>query len=82
MVAYHKHPNFRFLRHLGIPLFGLAANLVCMGFYLIGPFMGFGTKAEPYVALGVAAVWGIYGAIYFTVASKKKGKTTLVTARA
>ena len=82
MVAYHRHPNFRFLRHMGIPMFGLLANLVCMGFYLIGPFMGFGTKAEPYVALGVAAVWGIYGAIYFTVAGKKKGKTTLVTARA
>jgi len=82
MVAYHRHPNFRFLRHLGIPMFGLLANLVCMGFYLIGPFMGYGTKAEPYVALGVAAVWAIYGAIYFTVAGKKKGKTTLVTARA
>jgi len=81
MVAYHKHPNFRFLRHMGIPMFGLLANLICMGFYLVGPFMGFGTKAEPYVALGVAAVWGIYGAIYFTVASKKKGKTTLVAAR-
>ena len=82
MVAYHKHPNFRFVKHMGIPLFGLLANLICMGFYLVGPFMGFGTKAEPYVALGVAAVWGIYGAIYFTIASKKKGKTTLVTARA
>ncbi len=82
MVAYHKHPNFKFLRHMGIPLFGLLANAVCMGFYLVGPFMGFGTKAEPYVALGVAAVWGIYGAIYFTVVGKKKGKTTLVTARA
>jgi basic amino acid/polyamine antiporter, APA family len=82
MVAYHKHPNFRFIRHMGIPVFGLLANLVCMGFYLVGPFMGFGTKAEPYVALGVAAVWGIYGAIYFTIASKKKGKTTLVTVRA
>jgi amino acid transporter len=82
MVAYHKHPNFRFIRHMGIPMFGLLANLICMGFYLVGPFMGFGTKAEPYVALGVAAVWGIYGAIYFTIASKKKGKTTLVTVRA
>ena len=82
MVAYHKHPNFKFLRHMGIPLFGLLANTVCMGFYLVGPFMGFGTKAEPYVALGVAAVWGIYGAIYFTVAGKRKGKTTLITARA
>jgi len=36
---------------------------------------------EPYLALGIAAVWAIYGGIYFTTASKKKGKTTLVTAR-
>jgi len=82
MVAYHKHPNFSFLKHMGIPMFGLLANLTCMGFYLVGPFMGYGTKAEPYTALGVAAVWGIYGAIYFTMSSKKRGKTTLVTMRA
>jgi len=82
MVAYHKHPNFSFLKHMGIPMFGLLANLTCMGFYLVGPFMGYGTKAEPYTALGVAAVWAIYGGIYFTIASKKKGKTTLVTSRA
>ena len=82
MVAYHKHPNFSFLKHWLIPAFGVVANLVCMSFYLIGPFMGYGTKMEPYGALGIAAIWAIYGAIYFTMASKKKGKTTLVTSRA
>ena len=81
MVAYHNHPNFKFVRHLGIPLFGLLANLVCMLFYLVGPFMGYGTKAEPFIALGVAAVWGIYGGIYFSMNSKRTGRTTLVTAR-
>jgi hypothetical protein len=53
-----------------------------MSFYLIGPFMGYGTKMEPYLALGIAAVWAIYGAIYFAVSSKRSGKTTLVTSRA
>jgi len=81
MVAYHKHPSFSFLRHWLIPAFGVVANLVCMSFYLIGPFMGFGTKMEPYLALGIAAVWAIYGGIYFVMNSKKQGKTTLVTAR-
>jgi basic amino acid/polyamine antiporter, APA family len=81
VVAYNKHPNFSFIKHLAIPIFGLLANLTCMGFYLVGPFMGYGTKAEPYVALGVAAVWGIYGAIYFVISSKRTGRTTLVTAR-
>ena len=82
MVAYHKHPNFNFIKHWAVPGFGLLANLICMGAYLVLPFMGYGTKMEPFSALGIAAVWAIYGAIYFTMASKKKGKTTLVTSRA
>ena len=82
LVAYHKHPNFNFIKHWAIPVFGLLANLICMLFYLVGPFMGYGTKAEPFTALGVAGAWGIYGAIYFVMSSKKKGRTTLVTSRA
>jgi basic amino acid/polyamine antiporter, APA family len=81
MVAFHNHKMYSPLKHLFIPLFGLVANLACMAFYLIGPFMGYGTKMEPLFALGIAAVWGIYGGIYFMSSSKKKGRTTLVTAR-
>ena len=44
MVAYHGHADFSFVRHMVIPIFGLLANLACMAFYLIGPFMGYGTK--------------------------------------
>jgi hypothetical protein len=58
------------------------ANLICMAFYLIGPFMGYGTKMEPFTALGIAAVWAIYGGIYFVRSSKQKGRTTFVTSRA
>ena len=78
LVGYHNHPNFSPIKHLIIPVFGLVANLACMAFYLIGPFMGFGTKLEPFCALGIAAVWGIYGGIYFVSSSKKSGRTTLV----
>jgi len=78
IVCYHKHPKFKFVRHLLIPVFGLLANLACMAFYLIGPFMGYGTKMEPLIALGVALVWGIYGGVYFIRASKATGRTTLV----
>jgi amino acid transporter len=81
LVAYHGHPQFSALKHLIIPIFGLLANLACMAFYLIGPFMGYGTKMEPLLALGVAAVWGIYGGIYFVKSSNSKGRTTLVTRR-
>jgi basic amino acid/polyamine antiporter, APA family len=81
IVCYHNHPKFKFVRHLAIPVFGLLANLACMAFYVIGPFMGFGTKMEPLLALGVALVWAIYGGIFFMGISKKHGKTTLVTSR-
>ena len=82
IVAYQNHPNYSALRHMIIPIFGLIANLVCMAFYLIGPFMGYGTKLEPLTALGIAAIWAIYGGIYFSVSSKKSGRTTLVGSRA
>jgi amino acid transporter len=82
MVAFHNHALYNPVKHLFIPMFGLLANLGCMAFYLIGPFMGYGTKMEPLLALGIAAVWGIYGGIYFMASSKKKGRTTLVTGRA
>jgi amino acid transporter len=81
MVAFQKHPKYSLLRHFLIPLFGLAANLVCMAFYLIGPFMGYGTKMEPLLALGIAAVWAIYGGIYFLRSTKASGRTTLLGER-
>lgn len=82
LVCFHKHPKFSFVRHMIIPVFGLLANLACMAFYVIGPFMGYGTKMEPLLALGIALVWGIYGGIYFLRSSKATGRTTLVQSRA
>jgi APA family basic amino acid/polyamine antiporter len=81
IVAYHKHPKFSALRHFLIPVFGVVANLACMAAYLVGPFLGIGTKMEPLLALGIAAVWAIYGGIYFITSSKATGRTTLVTSR-
>ncbi len=81
MVAYHRHPKYSPLRHLFVPIFGLVANLGCMAFYLLGPFMGYGTKMEPLLALGVALVWALYGGIYFIRSSKARGRTTLIAER-
>jgi amino acid transporter len=82
LVCFHNHPKFKFVKHALIPGFGLVANIACMAFYLIGPFMGYGTKMEPLLALGFALVWAIYGGIYFARSSKKQGRTTLVEAQA
>ena len=81
IIAFHNRPDYSFVRHTLIPGFGLLANIVCMAFYLISPVFGLGTFKEPLLALGIAAVWGIYGAIYFLRSSKAKGKEILLTAK-
>jgi hypothetical protein len=43
--------------------------------------MGYGTKMEPLLALGIAAVWAIYGGIYFVRSSKSQGRATLIEAQ-
>ncbi len=81
IVAYSGRPDYNVVRHLLIPGFGLLANLVLMGFYVAGPVFGLGTFKEPLLALGISAVWGIYGAIYFLRSSKAKGKEILLTTK-
>jgi APA family basic amino acid/polyamine antiporter len=81
MVAFHEHHMHGFIKHKLIPLFGLLANLLCMIFYLVGPFFVAGMSVkEPYVALGVAFVWGIIGLIFFVSRSKKLGRTVMISA--
>ena len=82
IVGFHRHPRFNLIKHVVIPVFGLLANVACMLFYIVGPFMGYGTKMEPLLALGIALVWALYGGIYFVRASKTTGRTTLVASRA
>jgi amino acid transporter len=81
IVAFWKRPDFNVVLHLLIPGFGLFANLVLMAFYVISPVFGLGTFKEPLLALGISAVWGIYGAIYFLRSSKAKGKAVLLESR-
>jgi len=79
IVAFREHHSFSGFKHMFVPIFGLVANLLCMLFYLIGPFTVSGMSwKEPYIALGVCAAWGIYGAVYFMKSSKAKGKSVMV----
>jgi amino acid transporter len=78
IIAYWKRPDFNVFYHLLIPGFGLLANLVLMAFYVISPVFGLGTFKEPLLALGISAIWGIYGGIYFIRSSKAKGKAILL----
>ena len=79
IVAFQEHHSFHGFKHVVVPVFGLLANLLCMLFYLIGPFSVAGMSwKEPYVALGIAAVWAIYGVVHFYISSKKKAKSVMV----
>jgi APA family basic amino acid/polyamine antiporter len=80
MLAFQEHHMFNGFKHVVVPIFGLLANLLCMLFYLVGPFMVPGMSAkEPFLALGVVAVWAIYGMVYFTRASRAQGKEIFVS---
>jgi amino acid transporter len=81
-IAYQGRADRSLVKHVLIPVFGLAANLGCMAFYLIGPFLGIGTKMEPLGAITIAVLWGCYGAFYFMKSSKSKGKGVLLEGRA
>ena len=75
IVAFREHAMFNGFKHFCVPIFGLLANLGCMMFYIIGPFSVTGMSwHEPFIALGVSAVWGIFGVIYFIGGSKKSSK--------
>jgi basic amino acid/polyamine antiporter, APA family len=79
IVAFREHQSFHGFKHVVVPVFGLLANLLCMLFYLIGPFSVAGMSwKEPFVALGIAAVWGVYGVVHFYTSSKKKDKPVMV----
>jgi CDP-diglyceride synthetase len=76
MLAFSEHHTFNTFKHVAVPIFGLLANLACMVFYLVGPFFVPGMSAkEPYIALGIVALWGVYGLLYFSKTSKAKGVT-------
>jgi amino acid transporter len=82
MVAFKEHHSFNGIKHVVIPILGLLANLVIMLFYLIGPFTVSGMSwKEPYIALGVCGVWGVYGLIHFLKTSKATGKEVILTSK-
>jgi APA family basic amino acid/polyamine antiporter len=81
IVAFREHDDFHGFKHMVVPIFGAFANFACLAFYVIGPIEGLGSVKEPLIALGLAVVWGIYGGIYFTRNSKKKGKSTILVER-
>ncbi len=85
IVAFREHHSFHGFKHVVVPVFGLLANFGCMLFYLLGPIPAFGVAGmsmrEPYIALGVSALWIIIGGIYFAMTSKSKGKEILLNSK-
>jgi amino acid transporter len=66
MIAFRKHHTFNGIKHVLIPAFGAVANLICMSFCVAGPLLVPGmSKKEPFAALAICAVSGIYCWIRF-----------------
>lgn len=81
IVAFREHHEFSGFKHMVVPIFGALANFACLAFYIIGPLEGLGSAKEPLMAVAVAVIWGIYGAIYFVRNSRRRGKETVLMAR-
>ena len=63
IVAFKEHHSFNGIKHFVIPVFGSAGELrlhVVLPGRPVHLVSGMSWH-EPYIALGVAAVWGIYG---------------------
>jgi basic amino acid/polyamine antiporter, APA family len=83
MMAFSEHHTFNTFKHVAVPVFGLIANLLCMLFYVVGPFFVPGmSPKEPFLALALVALWGIYGLVYFMRSSKAKGQAIVLTTTA
>jgi amino acid transporter len=65
IIAFHGRPERNILLHVIIPVLGLLTNLLMVVtiFYLAFAAGGDSSK-EGYIALGVAAIWGIVSVIY------------------
>jgi amino acid transporter len=81
IVAFREHHEFSGFKHMVVPVFGALANFSCMAFYIIGPLEGLGSAKEPLIAVAIAVVWGVYGAIYFSRNSRRRGKETVLVAK-
>jgi len=81
IIAFREHHMFHGVKHVVIPVFGAVANFACMAFYIIGPMEGLGSVKEPLIAVAISVVWGVYGAIYFSRNSKRRGKDTILAAK-
>jgi amino acid transporter len=82
IVAFRERHDFHGFKHMVVPVFGMLANFACLAFYIIGPLEGLGSAKEPLMAVAISIIWGVYGAIYFTRNSRRRGKETLLMAKA
>jgi APA family basic amino acid/polyamine antiporter len=81
IAAFREHHEFSGFKHMIVPVFGALANFACLAFYIIGPLEGLGSAKEPLLAVAFSVIWGVYGAIYFTRNSRRRGRQTVLMER-
>jgi APA family basic amino acid/polyamine antiporter len=66
--AFVSRPDFSILKHGIIPLLGLVANLVMLAtIFAMGVAGGGDGQTESFIALGIAALWGVASVAYLVL---------------
>jgi basic amino acid/polyamine antiporter, APA family len=78
IVAYIGTSGFNPIKHLIIPLLGLAANITLFGsIFVIGLRSGGTTAQATYVATGIAGGWLILSILYYVIKRHKSGQSII-----
>jgi amino acid transporter len=81
IVAFTGRSDFSVLRHVIVPVLGLAANLL-----ILGVIFGLGLTAsgdlytESVLAISIAAAWAVVSGLYFVFSSRASGRPIVGTA--
>jgi amino acid transporter len=83
LIAFWSRPERNIFLHVIIPAVGLITNLLMIVTIFYLAFAAGGTTAQTgYIALGVAAAWGVVSLIYVVISSGRKRRLTPTATRA
>jgi amino acid transporter len=83
IIAFWSRPERNIFLHVIIPAVGLITNLLMIVTIFYLAFAAGGTTAQTgYIALGVAAAWGVVSLIYIVINSGRKRRLTPTATRA
>jgi hypothetical protein len=80
LVAFGGQHKRNILRHVIIPVLGLAANIgMLIGIVIMSVSAGGTTQTDTLIALGIVGVWIVVGAAWIILSSAAKKTSLLVS---